>query len=243
MIINGEPFHKVGRESAIITMPTPDIILNESFDYGKYVEEYFRDTLEYRKGNCQGYFKGCEDIDLAELFYSESKPCKVDSKLKELDDNYYREIYILQHQYENAYNEGYADEINEVITRSIQALTSDYMAERESLEEEIRLQDLNEIKLIMDEALREARKQQIIFEDNLSKERVAAYKAGDLPLSDLTLIDLSKLPSDSNVQQVSRYLHARITDSMVDNYDVYNMKLKDAANLIESWVPSPGKKR
>ena len=117
------------------------------------------------------------------------------------------------------------------------------MAERESLEEEIRLQDLNEIKLIMDEALREARKQQIIFEDNLSKERVAAYKAGDLPLSDLTLIDLSKLPSDSNVQQVSRYLHARITDSMVDNYYVYNMKLKDAANLIESWVPSPGKKR
>lgn len=243
MVISGEPFHRVGRESAVITMPTPDVILDESFDYGKYVEDYFRDTLESRKGNYQGYFEGCEDIDLAELYDGDVNPCKVDSRLKELDNNYYHEIYVLQHQYENAYNEGCADRVNDDITSAMQRITSDYITERDFLKLEIYSQELDEMKLIIDEALKEARRQQIIFEDNLSKERVAAYKAGELPLSELCLRDLSKLPSDANVQHISTYLHSRITVSMADNYDMRNMRLKDAANLIESVVPSSGKKR
>ncbi|MCI9084731.1 MAG: hypothetical protein HFH46_03875, partial [Bacilli bacterium] len=192
MGITGEPFHKVGKKNAIITMPTPDIILDESFDYGRYVDDYFRDTLESRKGNYQGYFKGLEDVDLAELYDGDAVSYDGDSRLKELADDYYHEIYVLQHQYEKAYNEGVALEVNEEITRSMQKLTSDYIAKRDSLKAEICSQELDEIKLIIDEALREARRQQIIFDDNLSKERVAAYKAGDLSLAKLTLFDLKK---------------------------------------------------
>lgn len=243
MVINGEPFHKVGRQSVIITMPTPDIILDESFDYGRYVDDYFRDALEYRKGNYQGYFEDLEEVNLSELFDGEVTIQKVDARLKELDDSYCHEIYVLQHQYENAYNEGYADKVNSDITSAMKGLTSDYMTQRDSLKAEICLQELEEIQAIMDEALREAKKQQFIFEDNLSKERVAAYKAGNLPLSELNFRDLSKLPATAKIQQISRYLHARITDGMVDNYDVYNMTLKDTLNLIESFVPSSGKKR
>lgn len=241
MKFTGEPFHKVGRESVIIDMPTPDIILDASFDYGRYVDDYFRDAIAYRNGIYQGYFEDCDAIDLNEILSGENIPVKEDLK-EELYDDYHTKMSALQNQYEKAYREGCVEEVGFEITMAMQVLTAEYNLKKESMEEEKRLQELEEINSVMSEALREARRQQIIFEENQSEERVAAYRTGELPLSELTLRDLSKLPTHKKVVDISRYIHARITDSMVKDYDIFNMKLKDTVKLIDPLEPSSKKR-
>lgn len=131
--MNGEPIRKVGKNSAIITMPTPEIILDKDFDYGKYADQYFIDTIALKSGIYQGYLADLEDVDLS-IFYDENTPkVEINKQEQEAYKIYSTNFFELQHQYEEAFKKGYADQINEEITKTMQYITSDYITKLDTL--------------------------------------------------------------------------------------------------------------
>lgn len=236
---NNEPFHKVGRQSAIICVPTTDTILDQSFDYGQYVEDYFKDTLEARKGNYQGYFEGLEDVDSAEFLNNLPNQQKVDnkqnSKLKEIEDNYHKKIYALQNQYERAYQTGHADKINEEITRAMQIITSDYLTQIDTVKDtkeldelsQIQEQKVKEIDDVQNKSIEynELRKQQLRKQNHIeSMERIKAYKEGKLKLTELKPCDVRYMDSyyqiDNKIALAARKL---VKEANIPNSDDYTL--------------------
>jgi len=250
MEITGEPFHKVGRQSAIITAPSPKIILDKSFNYGKYVEDYFHDTLEVRKGNYQGYFEGLENLDLEKSFYSKSTTKEADTKLKEIDDKYCHEIYVLQHQYESAYQKGVADKINEEITRAMQIITSDYLTQIETLKDTYELDTLSdeqnnllqEIKNAQTRTIENSKNQIKQIQDkkqNESLNRIKSYKEGTLKLSELTPYDIRAMDHYSQIDKSIVFAVRKLIErSNIPNFDDYT--LGQLYSMIPSNTPKPG---
>ena len=137
--INGEPWRRFKRQSVNITMPEMKVILSEDFDYGNYANQIFYDTLEYRKGNAQGYFEGIDDID----FDSIKKTPKVEitdpiekeyqEKIYAEEMAYYHQFFVLQHQFEALFAAGASDLVNDDITKAMVELTKNHLANIEKI--------------------------------------------------------------------------------------------------------------
>lgn len=144
--MNGEPIRKIGRESAIIVMPTPEIILDQDFDYGKYAEQFFIDAMALRKGIYQGYLKELKDVDLSNFYNTDNEEeikNNMQEQEKQLHKMYSEKIFELQHQYEEAFKKGYADQINEDITKAMQYVTSDYVTTLDTIDDIVDLDNLS----------------------------------------------------------------------------------------------------
>ena len=134
------PWRKIGKESVIIETPEPNIILDKDFDYGKYADEYFKDTLASRDDIYQGYLEDLKDTDSSIML--EEFPKGNTDEAKDNKD-YNERIIELQKQYEEAFQKGCSDEINEYITKSMQYIASEYLTKIDIINDTNELNNLS----------------------------------------------------------------------------------------------------